>query len=73
MKGQIDTFFTSLKEKAKLEEERLKQAKMEKEQKDRIKEKLRSKVTQVGSAVNRVDFPMTELQSHSQYIDSPGP
>lgn len=45
---------------------------MEKEQKDRIKEKLRSKVTQVGSAMRNVEFPMTELQTHSQFSDSPG-
>jgi hypothetical protein len=41
MKGQIDSFFVQLKEKAKMEEEKLKQMKHEKEQKDQIKSKLR--------------------------------
>ena len=41
MKGQIDNFFTNLKEKARHEEERHKQAKLENQQKEELKNRLR--------------------------------
>eukprot|EP00347_Sterkiella_histriomuscorum_P024200 403331963 len=69
MKGQIDSFFTNLREKAKYEEEKLQSMKIEKQQKEQMKSKLRGiKEVQQMKEISQISLENYQLSYENSQL-----